>query len=546
MKPLEPSIDNRGETDIIAKEISMDPPSQMATEFPLFDFDLFSSLYDPIPLLPTSEPPVVQYDQSQAHVFDEIARSRLLYSLKDVPPNFKGALPPSSELTTFLQQYFCHCSTLAPIPHVPSFSVRECPPILLLLCLGIGDSYSSVVTVGRWARSASRYLLRSEIDCFEKSGESLPVTTLQAMGILLLDSAYAGEHQQILEAYHLRVTLAAACRKLQEEEEDNNEIETEDEAGWIMWIGKETRRRTLLQIYLTEISITMHHGGNSMFQLSEFSVFLPSPNQLWTATSAADWVRFKRSDPTGLRFNQIIPDLLTERKLLSNNNDTIHLAVVSLGLYEIGSIVRRMSNPISESLLGKAREIMTAWKSSWQSKETFLSRPQYLLVMSAWCSTDLYLSAPDFVLETMHKIFTMKDLTRSREYFLKAADVALQTVEASHLVAAARATLLQVEILSGFHSVEDCISTIRAAVYPNVVGSIFLGGLCLWFIIHVLRQKGQPGLEIETGIISRVTIAMSAFGWADHMMATDTLLTAILGELLVRTKAWGMRPLFYC
>ena len=118
----------------------------------------------------------------------------------------------------------------------------------------------------------------------------------------------------------------------------------------------------------------------------------------------------------------------------------------------------------------------------------------------------------------------------------------MDTATFNKLVTASTAALLQVETLSEFTGINDCISTIRAAVYPNVIGSLFLGGLCLWFNVRVIRRNGRGYSSMADGIISRLRNAVGAIQWAGILApgdGSDISIMGILGELLFMTRVWG-------
>jgi hypothetical protein len=531
-----------------------------AMDLTCFDFDLFSLLNNPDPSFFFDETPKFRLPENHSLIFDDFDRARLILSLRPVPGDSKDDLPSSARLTEILRQYFQNIAPLAPIPHIPSFNVRACPPLFLLHILGIGDKYSEQRTIDKWARKAAQHLLRIEIENHENNSEPLSIPIIQATSINVLELAYSGDSRKMLQAAHYRVTLANACRRLQEEEDDI-EMDTDDEAGWILWVQRETRRRTLMQVYLNDTSVSMHHGLTPVLRISELNVPLPSSNELWYAESHEKWRAVRLSEKqlqrgkTPLRFCHILSDILhNDGKLLSQRNEIIDLMAASLGVQEVISLTRRLmevdgrDNVWFSSLMQKLQSALKTWKSSWQAKEQTVTRAQFIALMSSWCTAELYLSAPKFILEMVYKVSTTKDIIRLTQTFMASAEDALLHLDNSafnNLITAATAALLQVETLSEFTSMDDCISSIRAAVYPNVIGSLFLGGLCLWFSVRVIRRNGRGYSSIEDGIIQRLRNAVASIPW-DGTFApivgevADISITGLLGELLLKTRVWGM------
>jgi len=61
-----------------------------------FDFDFFSILNNPDPIISFDETPKFVLPENHSLIFDDFDRSRLLLSLKYVPAESKGDLPSSS------------------------------------------------------------------------------------------------------------------------------------------------------------------------------------------------------------------------------------------------------------------------------------------------------------------------------------------------------------------------------------------------------------------------------------------------------------------
>ena len=106
---------------------------------------------------------------------------------------------------------------------------------------------------------------------------------------------------------------------------------------------------------------------------------------------------------------------------------------------------------------------------------------------------------------------------------------------------AAAAALYHVEVISEFKCLDDCLDTVRATVYPNVVASFFVGGLCLWYCIRVLEQIGRYVPDTKNQILPRLKKAVEAIRWQDESpLRENRSVTYLLGDLLMRTKVWGI------
>ena len=518
-----------------------------------FEFDDFPSITPFWPDPAFHSPPSQITGRDHSIAFDDFDRSRLIHDIANLPPDCRGDLPPSNQLTQILHQYFEYVDPYTPVVHVPSFSIKACTTPFLLILLAIGDVYSKQQTVERWARKAFRYLVRKEIDRFETSSEELSLSTIQALSMWISELTYSGDQKTMLVSAHCRLTLAHAIKTLVKELS-----EPEVEECWITWIRRESIRRTLMVIYRTETGISMYLGGAPMVSVSELRVPLPDCDELWYAESGQKWQQI-RSGRTlqgikspSLRFDQVLSDLMhTGGQLVSQSNGVVGLHVVAVGVHELILMARRLREvegsvqEASSILLAKSREVLEAWKASWLANErtTSTTKAQYIAVMSTWCCAELSLSAPDYLLQIGHRVAISDDVPSLVESFLREADRHLSVMDGhtfNNLMTAAAAALYHVEVISEFQCLDDCLHTIRATVYPNVIASFFVGGLCLWYCIRVLEQIGKYVPDTRNQILPRLKKAVEAIRWQnDSPLRENKSVTFLLGDLLMRTKVWG-------
>ena len=535
-----------------------DDEEPMAFDLSAFEFDDFPSVTpfwpDPTFHTPPSAPLISLANDNPGVVFDDFDRSRLLHDLALLPAECQGDLPSSVQLTTILHQYFQYVDPYTPIIHVPSFSVKSCPTVLLLLLLAIGDVYSADThqTLERWARKAFRFLVRKEIELFETSDYEIPLTTIQALAMWISELVYSGsgDSKTLLYAHHCRLTLAHACQSFLEEKPEQEGV---DAASWISWIKRETTRRTMMLIYRTETMVTMYLGVPPLLKVSELKLPLPDCDELWYADSHSKWLNIRQGkrEETSLRFDQVLSDLMHGGNLVARCTGIVGLHVVAVGLHELISMARRLrevdgyERDASSILLQKSREVLENWKLSWQSNErnTSTTKAQYIAIMSTWCCAELSLTAPEHLLRMGHRVTTSKDVPALMEQFLKEADHNLSTMDGytfNNLMTAAAAALYHVEVISEFKCLDDCPDTVRATVYPNVVASFFVGGLCLWYCIRVLEQIGRYVPDTKNQILPRLKKAVEAIRWQDESpLRENKSVTYLLGDLLMRTKVWG-------
>lgn len=151
-------------------------------------------------------------DHLNAVHFDAFDRSRLIHDLKQVPVDLKGELPSCVELTAILRQYFRYVDPLFPVIHLPSFSVRTCPSLMLLILLATGDVYSEVHTVEDRARQSFRYLMQEQIHSFDNGGSSFSLASICSLNMWVSELAFRGTSKDMMFATHCRVTVSQAVK----------------------------------------------------------------------------------------------------------------------------------------------------------------------------------------------------------------------------------------------------------------------------------------------------------------------------------------------
>jgi Fungal specific transcription factor domain len=520
----------------------------------LFDFDAFALLEWDLPALSS---PSLNLDLSSNHglVFDEFDRSRLQYHLKDIPVEMNPPLPPPAQLTVMLRQYLEYISPISTVIHISSFNVRSCSIELLLLLLAVGDVYSIERTIERWARKAVAYLLKKKVEEFENSSEPLSLETVKALSMHVAELAYSGNPQKIALSTRYRICLVSACRDLLQQ--DANEI-IDDEECWLLWIARETRCRTLINAYAIDSTISLHLNQPPMLRLSELRIPLPCSNEAWFAKSQSQWQDLHllechvRNSQSKMCCNQVLSALLRDAKLvMSHCREGTDLAAIAIAVSDLIAMTRRLMEAEggegigSRYLMRKSREALDAWKSTWEST-IHLTKAQYLALTSSWCNAELALSAPDFILKMVNELSMGNDVSVLVEKFLHEADKQAAALDAQHfnyVLNACAAALFHIETIAEFTSFDDCIYTLRASVSPIVLATIFLGGLCLWYSMRVIRIRGRSNPAAEGKVVSRFRKALSSISWGPQPLScTDDAFIFLIGNLLEQTQVWGSQP----
>jgi len=525
------------------------------------DIDPFPSLLPFWPDPSLFSPPTASFpsDECQAFTFDTFDRSRIIHDLNQVPEELQQELPSPAHLSILLQQYFKYVEPMHPTIHLPSFSVKTASTTMLLLLLATGDVYSEVQTVEAWAREAFKYMVTREIASHEKRPADLPMSTITGIMMWLSQLAFSGNPEDMLLASHCRITLHHACQKLIAlDEEDTGFVENSlsVEAMWIKWIEGESRRRLILAIHLVDVALSTYSIGPFILRLSESSFYIPESDKLWYATSCESWLSTRQGLGLGAQTLRLrLPDLLsnflqTPDNLHPHYLDVLTRQAVVLGIQEMVGVGRKLrkiygeSNGCSAILMDQCRAGLEAWKICWQVFKPNATKALYNAVMSAWCWTELLLNAPDIVVSTVSRVAGSSDPKSLRKKFLAETEAMLSSMDAegfNNLMAAAAASIFHIEAISEFNSIDECLSTMRATVYPYVVTSFFAGGICLWVAITALKRAERVSARVQTEIRPLLMAALGKIRWRSKEGGIS--IVSLFGELLKGTNVWSKFPI---
>jgi hypothetical protein len=216
-----------------------------------------------------------------------------------------------------------------------------------------------------------------------------------------------------------------------------------------------------------------------------------------------------------------------------------------MGLQEIILTARKLAKVGgSGSLLKQSRDGLEAWKTSLQKVERSATKAQYSAVMSSWCWAELLLTAPDFVIGMVYRVSLSRDLSSLMENFVHQVKQSLRSMDSeafNNLITAAAASIFHVEAISESISMEECVSSMRQTVYPNVITSIFAAGLTLWVSIFALKPVQRFVPSVRSEILPRLLSAMGKIHWLSEPMQDGTItITSLLGDLLLKTNVWSM------
>jgi hypothetical protein len=113
----------------------------------------------------------------------------------------------------------------------------------------------------------------------------------------------------------------------------------------------------------------------------------------------------------------------------------------------------------------------------------------------------------------------------------------------NNVMAAAAASIFHIEAISEFNSIEECLSTMRATVYPTVVTSIFAGAICLWIAITALKRAERVSARVHTEIRPLLVTALGKIQWRSTTTKDGKMSKVpLFGELLKGTNVWSISP----
>lgn len=116
------------------------------------------------------------------------------------------------------------------------------------------------------------------VEQFKTFGHPVPLASIQALAMYIYELAFSGDPQGIVRSMRYRICLASACRDMLQEEIEEAGLNAEE--SWMSWIKRESRRRTLINIYYTEMSVSLHLGFPSLLKLSDLRMPLPCSNEV--------------------------------------------------------------------------------------------------------------------------------------------------------------------------------------------------------------------------------------------------------------------------
>ncbi|KID69964.1 Transcription factor, fungi, partial [Metarhizium hybridum] len=209
-------------------------------------------------------------------------------------------------MNQLIDSYFSGFQIIQPIVHAPTWTIHECPTVLLaaMVCVGSAlstDPGSSEVSdaVGEFCASMITWLGVSD------SANYSNISYLAALCLHQIYSLGSGNRHLYQNADRTRGVLIGSLRGLgllnarlniQDESADSNRAVVDQSnpyAEWKSWITRERDNRIAWASFEYDCSLCTLTNRRGAVDLSELPARLPCSESLWEAPSAHAWVALK-------------------------------------------------------------------------------------------------------------------------------------------------------------------------------------------------------------------------------------------------------------
>ncbi|KAK8037906.1 C2H2 transcription factor [Apiospora phragmitis] len=216
-----------------------------------------------------------------------VLKSRLEEFSSILPNDF--IFPSRHTLTRFLEGYVSGFHDHLPILHLPTISMVDLSPELLLAILAVGAQYRFENHRGNALWYAAKAVALEQIRRRHSHEVHVPpntpqsrMETIQAL-LLLFAVGLWGAKAILHEALSLQSLLALLVR------EEGFMAESTQTADWEAWIRIEGANRTKLIVYCFFNLCSIAYNMPPLLLTSELNILLPHSSKLWRAESAWQW-----------------------------------------------------------------------------------------------------------------------------------------------------------------------------------------------------------------------------------------------------------------
>lgn len=208
------------------------------------------------------------------------------------------SLPPRQELSIFVEKYLICVQEFLPFIHTATFAVVEKDAELLLIVAALGSLYKLQKPTAYLLYSRSKAIMVEKLrrENIEVAADLLSdqdrvpwqkkkdLSKMQTLILLLTFSSWA-DIRVSQDAISLSSQLAMLVKKNGISEPD----EMVEDVGWLSWVEREEKRRTLLAAYVTFNMLSTAFDIPPLILNHEIKICLPSFAKRWKARDEKQW-----------------------------------------------------------------------------------------------------------------------------------------------------------------------------------------------------------------------------------------------------------------
>lgn len=333
-------------------------------------------------VLTTNYPWHISKDDYQA-VVSHIANVRHI-----LPESF--SIPSKYVFCRYIEGFFTGSHEHLPFLHFPTVSVAYLPPHLTLAIIAMGAQYrferARAVLFYRASKSLIDYHIRVNIQGKflgtprarnedGKSAEKAHIEVLQAQIILTTLGIWADPdllHDSLAMASQMSLYLRDSGLLL-------DDTLTQD-GTWSSWVQLEGRRRTkFIAFMLSNVQTILYNTPPKILNSEITSLYLPWPEELWRASSPAEWKALLQKWPSCPSFGNGYAQLFRSESVhkqhfsLSSFGNLILVHAIFQQIYLAWESATCLSMSMEENRVSLPPETLTRfhaalhrWQKSWQ------------------------------------------------------------------------------------------------------------------------------------------------------------------------------------
>lgn len=302
--------------------------------------------------------------------YEKLCHSVQEYS--DVLPR-ACSLPPRPELSIYVEKYLICVQEFLPFIHTATFVVVEKDIELLLVVAALGSLYKFQKPNAYLLYSMSKAIMMEKLrrenielaaDLLSEQDHSTwqkrkDLSKMQTLVLLLTFSSWA-DRRVSQDSIALGSQLAMLVRK-------NGILESDElvlDVGWLDWVEREEKRRTLLAAYLTFNMLSTAFDIPPLILNHEIQICLPSFAKRWRARDAIQWQDAPRQ--VERRFRDAFLSLFSGTEFSHGPVSAFSNYILVHALINQIFIDRHGSSGLQLGTINAFETALRTWKVSWE------------------------------------------------------------------------------------------------------------------------------------------------------------------------------------